>query len=106
MEQIDMQISNEIAKDAIANERLRDKRERTKQIVIICLSILLLASMICGTYLAHTQITEQQYALNMQYSGMLDYLNRLETIDTGDNGIIYNNNEVGEDINHGSNNQN
>lgn len=91
-------------KDSVINLRL----------IICCLTILLIVAMICATVLGVTAICkqqqtiiEQQYALNMQYAGLLDYVSgaeittTTETIDGSGGGIAAkiegDNNTIGGD---------
>lgn len=66
---------------AAATEHIREQRRRNanSQMIAVCLTCLLIVAIICATVLGCTAITaqqetirEQQYALNMQYAGLLD----------------------------------
>lgn len=66
---------------AAATEHIREQRKRNanSRMIAVCLTCLLIVAIICATVLGCTAITaqhetirEQQYALNMQYSGLLD----------------------------------
>ena len=74
----------------------KDKRtHELKKLLIVCGAVVLVVACICGTilgmYTVKTQqetIIEQQYALNMQYAGLLDLMSGAEItseyVDTGD----------------------
>lgn len=64
------------------------ERQKTARTAIICLTVLLLAAIVAGTTIAVKTITEQQYALNMQYAGVMELLNGVTITETGENGII------------------
>ena len=66
-----------------ATERIKnDKRNHErKKLLTVCLSVLLGVAMVCGTFLAcyaikqqQETIREQQYALNMQYASLMEYV--------------------------------
>lgn len=95
---------NELQNEAIAAaaEHIREQRKKNAhlRLIICCLTILLIVAMICATVLGVTAICkqqetilEQQYALNMQYAGLLDYISgaeittTTETIDGSGGGI-------------------
>lgn len=78
-----------IQKEALdsAAEHIRSQRRTLVNVKIfaICLTALLVVAMVCATVLGVTAITkqqetiiEQQYALNMQYAGLLDYVSGAE----------------------------
>lgn len=90
--------------EAIGSAAKYIKRQNAKifnlRLVICCLTLLLTVAMICATVLGVTAICkqqetilEQQYALNMQYAGLLDYISgaeittTTETIDGSGGGI-------------------
>lgn len=110
---------NELQNEAIAaaTDHIREQRKKNEntRIIAYCLAILIGIAMICGTLLAciaiieqQNTIREQQYALNMQYAGLLDYVAGAEiteettTADSGDGGIAVAGDEntvVGGDMN-------
>ena len=110
---------NELQNEAIAAaaEYIREQRKKNANMRVItyCLTLLLIVAMICATVLGVTAICkqqqtiiEQQYALNMQYAGLLDLMSGAtitsETVDTGDgdNGTAFigdGNTVVGGDLN-------
>lgn len=80
---------NELQNEAIAaaTDHIREQRKKNEntRIIAYCLAILIGIAMICGTILAciaiieqQNTIREQQYALNMQYAGLLDYISGAE----------------------------
>lgn len=79
------ELKNEALKTA--SEYIRSQKYYSKRITLfaICATVLFLAAMVCGTILAfnaidaqYNAIIEQQYALNMQYAGLLDYISAAE----------------------------
>lgn len=79
-----------IQKDKMAYEH--------KKLLTICLTIIVAVAMMCGAvvgcYTIREQqetIVEQQYALNMQYASLMEYLANAEisteTIDGGEGGV-------------------
>ena len=110
-----MSVESEALKSA--TKRIKKDKEvaRTKNVVIVCASFILCTLIVCLTVLGvytvkaqHDIIIEQQYALNMQFSGLLDWLSSSEidrTItdtDASDGGIAIigdSNNVAGGDIN-------
>ena len=109
----------ELQNEAIeaATQHIRQQRQKNQNIKVIacCLTILFSVLIICATVLGYHAITkqqeviiEQQYALNMQYAGLLDYISGAEiiteTVDTGDGDnntafIVDGNTVVGGDLN-------
>lgn len=67
-------MEEEAVKLAIEQIKKERKQAKTKNILIICLSVILCVSIICGTVLAICTIREQQYTLNMQYAQLYDLL--------------------------------
>ena len=69
-----------------ANQIKKEKRaHELKRLAIICGSMFLCVVAVCASVLGciaikeqQNTILEQQYALNMQYSGLLDLLSRIE----------------------------
>lgn len=109
-------VKEEAVKLAIEQIKKERKQAKTKNILIICLTIILCVSIICGTVLAICTIREQQYALNMQYAQLFDLIMGAEiveeaddcnyNVDGGDNGVAIwgdGNSVVGGDVN-GANN--
>lgn len=68
-------------KDA-TNRIQKDKRaHELKKLALVCLTVVLVTAIVCATVLGVTTvreqqstILEQQYALNMQYAGLLEYI--------------------------------
>lgn len=97
----------------------RDKRaHELKKLALVCLTIVLVVACVCGTVLGvytiekqQETIQEQQYALNMQYAGLLEYISGAEVTttheaDAGDGGTAVAGNgntvvggDVGGDLN-------
>lgn len=102
---------------AAATQHIRDQRQRmaNAKAITVCVTVLLAIAMVCGTvaacYSIHEQqntIIEQQYALNMQYAQLMEYVAGAEITestneaDAGDGGtaVSGNNNMVaGGDVN-------
>lgn len=100
-----------------ATQHIREQRKANEnmKIKVYCLTALLIVAMVCATVIAcfyiyaqQQTIIEQQYALNMQYAGLLDYVSGAEiteetnTADSGDGGIAVagdKNTVVGGDMN-------
>lgn len=74
--------------DWVHKERRWHARQRNCRYALVCLTLILCTLIVCCTYAALTVYREQQYALNMQYSGLLDYVNGATIMETGENGII------------------
>ena len=85
-----------------ATEHIRGQRKQAEnyKLKIVCLTVALCVAMICasviGCFAIYSQqqtIIEQQYALNMQYAGLMDLLSgaevttETETIDGSDGGV-------------------
>lgn len=85
---VDMLLAEQVAGIA-AEDKLRAKdQQRTYRLAIICTTILLIVSMICGTIIAVKTIVEQQYALNMQYARFAELMDGAVVMESGDNGIV------------------
>ena len=67
-----------VAREALKEQKKHKESQMTARVVIVCLSALLLAAMICGTIIAVTTIREQQRTLNMQYVELMDYVKGCE----------------------------
>lgn len=74
-----------------ATQHIREQRKANEnmRIKVYCLTVLLIVAMVCATVIAcfsiysqQQTIIEQQYALNMQYSGLLDYVAGAEVTTT------------------------
>ena len=72
MKNLEINLAEEVAKESVKRERRWYKKESLLKTAIIGSVILLVALIACGTVLAYHAITEQQYALNMQYAEMAD----------------------------------
>lgn len=66
------------ATDRIENDKRNHER---KKLLTVCLSVVLGVALVCGTFLAcyaikqqQDTIREQQYALNMQYASLMEYI--------------------------------
>lgn len=79
-----------IQKDKMAYEH--------KRLLTVCLTIIVAVAMVCGAVVGcctikkqQETIIEQQYALNMQYASLMEYLANAEisteTIDGGEGGV-------------------
>lgn len=80
-----MNVENEALKSATKRIKKDKESARTKNVVIVCASAILCTLIVCltvlGVYTIKTQhdiIIEQQYALNMQFAGLLDWLESSE----------------------------
>ena len=111
---------NELQNAAIeaATDHIKGQREslRITKIKMYCIIAFACVAIICASIVAcfaiYTQqqtIIEQQYALNMQYAGLLDYISNAEITteyaDSGDDGtaIVGDGNMVaGGDVNNGN----
>lgn len=107
---------------AVESATSRIKKDKDyRKCLMVCATVIIVASIICGTvygcYTVNRQqetIAEQQYALNMQYASLMDYISgaeiTTETIDASDGGTAVkvdgDNNTTttaGGDINYGEN---
>lgn len=77
-------MEEEAVKLAIEQIKKERKQAKTKNVLIICLTIILCVSIICGTVLALCIIREQQYALNMQYAQLFDLIIGAEIVEEAD----------------------
>lgn len=77
-----------------ATEHIRGQRKKAEnyKLKIVCLTVALCVAMICasmiGCFAIYSQqqtIIEQQYALNMQYAGLMDLLSGAEVTETTTN---------------------
>lgn len=80
-----MNVENEALKSATKRIKKDKESARTKNVVIVCASAILCTLIVCLTVLGvytiksqHDIIIEQQYALNMQFAGLLDWLESSE----------------------------
>ena len=104
MKQLDLTLAEKVAGIAAEDKLKMKDQQKTYRLAIVCLTILLLASIICGTVIAVSTIVEQQYALNAQNASLYDLLAGEEVIeiDGGDGGnAVYGdgNTTVGGDYN-------
>ena len=104
MKQLDLTLAEKVAGIAAEDKLKMKDQQKTYRLAIVCLTILLLASIICGTVIAVSTIVEQQYALNAQNASLYDLLAGAEVIeiDGGDGGnAVYGdgNTTVGGDYN-------
>lgn len=74
-------MEEEAVRLAIEQIKKERKQTKTKNVLIICLTIILCVSIICGTVLAICTIREQQYALNMQYAQLFDLIIGAEIVE-------------------------
>lgn len=89
-------------KGAIEDATYRIQKDKMvyehKKLLTVCLTIIVAVAMVCGAvvgcYTIRKQqetIVEQQYALNMQYASLVEYLANAEisteTIDGGEGGV-------------------
>lgn len=118
-----MNVEREALKSATKRIKQDKAVARTRNIVIVCVSAILCVLIVCltvlGIYTVKTQheiMIEQQYALNMQYSGLLDWLansdiemtktEEIQDAEANDGGVAIignSNNVAGGDINGKSN---
>lgn len=73
------ELQNEALEAAAEHIRQQRNRNANSRLIAVCLTCLLVVAMICATVLGcnaimaqQETIREQQYALNMQYAGLLD----------------------------------
>lgn len=106
MKQLDLTLAEKVAGIAAEDKLKMKDQQKTYRLAIVCLTILLLASIICGTVIAVSTIVEQQYALNAQNASLYDLLAGAEVtteeINANDGGTaIYGNGNttVGGDYN-------
>lgn len=78
MARINLDLAEGVAREALKEQRKHKESQLTARVAMVCASVLLLAAMVCGTIIAVTTIKEQQYALNMQYAGLMDLMNGAE----------------------------
>lgn len=71
----------EIAKSATMRIQKEKKSNEIKKISLVCAAVVLCFACVCGTILGiytikkqQETIIEQQYALNMQYASLMDYV--------------------------------
>ena len=87
-------------KDATARIQKDKRAHELKKMLVVCGAIVLVVACICGTVLGcytikkqQETIIEQQYALNMQYAQLMEYVanaevtTTTETIDGGGGGV-------------------
>lgn len=102
-------------KDATARIQKDKRAHELKKMLVVCGAIVLVVACICGTVLGcytikkqQETIIEQQYALNMQYAQLMEYVAGAEittetnTADAGDGGTAVageGNMVVGGDVN-------
>lgn len=100
-----------------ATEHIKSQRKmyENTRIKLFCVTILLILTIICATIIScfaifaqQKTIIEQQYSLNMQYAGLIDYVSGAEivteTADSADGGtaIVGDGNMLaGGDVNNG-----
>lgn len=79
------QLQNEALEAAAEHIRQQRTRNANSRLIAVCLTCLLVGAMICATVMGciaimaqQETIKEQQYALNMQYAGLLDYVSGAE----------------------------
>lgn len=103
---------NELQNEAIAaaTDHIREQRKKNANIRLIayCVTIVACVAIVCATILGVYTIREQQYALNMQYASLIDYVSGAEITtttseaDSGDGGLAVaesGNTVVGGDMN-------
>lgn len=78
-------LQNEAIDAAAQHIREQRRRNANARLSAVCLTVLLCVAILCATALGlhaisaqQKVILEQQYALNMQYAGLLDYLKSAE----------------------------
>lgn len=100
----DYTLAEAVAAQAVEGRVIEKDKQKTYRLAIVCLSLMLIVSIICGTIIAVRTIIEQQYALNAQNASLYDLLAGAEVIeiDGGDGGnAVYgdSNTTVGGDYN-------
>lgn len=88
LEEIQAMLGGDGKMDEIRKERRWHVHQRNCRCALICLTVVLCTLIGCCTYFTVLVYQEQQYALNMQYSGLLDYVNGATITETGENGVI------------------
>lgn len=78
MARINLDLAEGVAREALKEQKKHKESQTTARILIVCLSVLLLTAMVCGTIIATTTIREQQRTLNMQYVELMDYVKGCE----------------------------
>lgn len=81
MKQLDLTLAEKVAGIAAEDKLKMKDQQKTYRLAIVCLTILLLASMICGTVIAVSTIVEQQYAMNAQNASLYDLLAGAEVVE-------------------------
>ena len=81
MKQLDLTLAEKVAGIAAEDKLKMKDQQKTYRLAIVCLTILLLASIICGTVIAVSTIVEQQYALNAQNASLYDLIAGAEVIE-------------------------
>lgn len=104
MKQLDLTLAEKVAGIAAEDKLKMKDQQKTYRLAIVCLTILLLASIICGTVIAVSTIVEQQYALNAQNASLYDLIAGAEVIEIdggdGENAVYGDGNTtVGGDYN-------
>lgn len=87
-------------KDATTRIQKDKRAHELKKLALVCLTIVLVVACVCATVLGmftirkqQETIIEQQYALNMQYASLMEYIagaevtTTTETIDGSDGGV-------------------
>lgn len=76
-----------VVNDATARIQKDKRNHELKKLALVCMTIVLVVACVCATVLAmftvrrqHETIMEQQYALNMQYASLMDYVAGAEIV--------------------------
>lgn len=62
---VDLQVANEVARESVEEKKKYRDKLRTMKVVVICLTILLSISLICGTVIAMHAIDKQTLLCNI-----------------------------------------
>lgn len=76
----DYTLAEAIAAQAAEGRIIEKDKQKTYRLAIVCLSLMLIVSIICGTVIAVRTIIEQQYAMNAQFSDLYDLLAGAEVV--------------------------
>ena len=84
----DYTLAEAIAAQAAEGRIIEKDKQKTYRLAIVCLSLMLIVSIICGTVIAVRTIVEQQYAMNAQNASLYDLLAGADVveIDGGEGG--------------------
>lgn len=84
------ELLQDVSRETILREKQWQAKVKFNYFCIASAVFVLVVAMVCSTFLVCRIVTEQQYALNMQFADMADIVYGLQCEETGDNGIIIN----------------